>query len=618
MLPAGAILLDDPGALAGTAPGGGAGPAVALRAAGRAGEEQFYRALAREMRLPYLESRAITVGSGSRVPDSILAGTLPLAETADGPRSALAPKGDALLALLGARNRNISGRAIVTPSSLREAVLAAHGATIAEAAAEDLARRDPDLCYRGGLTSRQIATLAALALVTVAALVLFTAAAAIVLSLLVSIPFLMLTALRIRAAAIAAPVQPPQRCPRAADDTLPVYTIIVPLYREGRVLPRLTKALQALDYPPAKLDIKLVVEADDSEMAQALAGTALPTCFEIVRAPAGHPRTKPRALNVALPLARGEHVVVYDAEDVPNPGQLRLAVAAFARLAPEAACLQARLTIDNTGDGLITRLFTIEYAALFDVVNPALCAMDCPLPLGGTSNHFRTGALREAGAWDAWNVTEDADLGIRLALLGHRVADLPSSTLEEAPAALRAWMHQRTRWMKGLVQVCITHSRHPLALWARLGPRRFLCALAVTFGTVLSALLFPVLSALCAYDLLAGGMLQPGSALETALTLVGATLFIAGLAAMIVPALEALRRRGWRSLRPYVALLPVYYVLVSWAAWRGLFELLRKPSHWNKTEHGLARTSRSGLLAAAPGETRRCPTGEPALAADYR
>ncbi len=198
--------------------------------------------------------------------------------------------------------------------------------------------------------------------------------------------------------------------------------------------------MTALDYPAAKLDIKLVIEADDEEIREAFSGITLPGSFQVIVAPPGAPRTKPRALNVALPFARGEYVAVYDAEDVPHPNQIRLAVETFARVPLDVACLQARLVIDNTEDSWITRLFTIEYATLFDVINPGLTRLDMPVPLGGTSNHFRKSVLQRLGGWDAWSVTEDAELGIRLAVAGYRVADLPSATLEEAPATLKAWM----------------------------------------------------------------------------------------------------------------------------------------------------------------------------------
>nr|WP_312892118.1 glycosyltransferase family 2 protein [Methylobacterium sp. DB0501] len=339
-----------------------------------------------------------------------------------------------------------------------------------------------------------------------------------------------------------------------------------------------------------------MIEADDTATAAALAALPLPARFEIVTAPAGLPRTKPRALNVALPLARGEHLVVYDAEDVPDPGQLKAAAALFRAGSGRLACLQGRLVIDNTDDSWLTRCFTLEYAALFDVLLPLLAAAHLPVPLGGTTTHFRTRTLRELHGWDAWNVTEDADLGLRLSLAGYRVGDLPLSTLEEAPAALRPWLRQRIRWMKGFVQTTITHSRHPVAAFRCLGPLGLLCAAATVPGTVACALAYPFGIALAVRHLAVDPLPAAPDFFANLVTATGLTVAAAGLGAMWLPALVGGLRRGWWSLIPWVLVLPFYYGLVSLAAWLGLVELLLAPYRWNKTEHGLAATSRSGAM----------------------
>jgi cellulose synthase/poly-beta-1,6-N-acetylglucosamine synthase-like glycosyltransferase len=308
--------------------------------------------------------------------------------------------------------------------------------------------------------------------------------------------------------------------------------------------------------------------------------------MHVIVAPPGEPRTKPRALNVALPLARGAYTVVYDAEDQPDPQQLRRAVSLFRDLPEHVACLQARLAIREPHNWL-TRLFAIEYAALFDVINPGLIASGVPLPLGGTSNHFRTAALRDLVGWDAWNVTEDADLGIRLARLGYAVHDLPSSTYEEAPPTLGVWLRQRARWMKGFMQTCITHMRRPATVLAQLGPSGLFGALTMTYGTVISALGYPFFTAAFLVGLWDGSLLQLDTPLHLAWSTTSCVLFGAGLAAMILPAVVGIARRRWWWLLAYVPLLPLYYVLISAAAWRGLGELVFKTYHWNKTEHGL-------------------------------
>ncbi len=234
---------------------------------------------------------------------------------------------------------------------------------------------------------------------------------------------------------------------------LPEYTIIVALHREAAMVGQLVTALNAFKYPREKLDIKLVVEPDDIETRAAIAQLTLGSHYQIVVAPKTLPRTKPKALNAALPFARGEFTAIYDAEDRPDSDQLLSALEVFWRGGEKLACVQGRLTIDNTSDSWLTKLFTAEYCGLFDVFLPALAAWRLPLPLGGSSNHFRTAALHEIGGWDPYNVTEDADIGMRLARLGYETAVMASTTYEEAPGRLEPWLKQRSRWFKGWIRI---------------------------------------------------------------------------------------------------------------------------------------------------------------------
>lgn len=557
-------------------------------------EAAYYRALASHLGLPYLDK--VEAGAKAQFPYSILLGLAPLAAFPAEPRFVLAPAGRRLAWLLAHRRPFEPGFAVTRPSALREAVFRVHADAIAAEAANGLADAEPHRSYRDRSTVAQKAFVAGTALAFPAGVLAAPNLAVLAAFVLSALVFLSVVAVRLAALHEHVPIKPARRIPRQREDMLPVYTVIVALRRERRVLARLVAALEALDYPKPKLDIKLVIEADDAEMADAFAHIALPGHFEVIVAPPGEPRTKPRALNVALPLAQGELVTVYDAEDVPDPDQLRLAAATFARAAPDVACLQARLVIDNTEDNWLTRLFTIEYATLFDVINPGLALNDLPIPLGGTSNHFRADVLRDLHGWDAWNVTEDADLGMRLALAGWRVLDLPSSTLEEAPGNLGAWLRQRSRWMKGFMQVVVAHSRHPLEALRALGTARFFAAVALTFGTVATALGYPLFTALALHGLYDGAWLNPVTTMEIFWSALGLTLFGTGLFAMTAPAVVAIERRGWRRLYPFVPLLPLYYALVSVAAWRALWELTRAPFLWHKTEHGLARTSRAARI----------------------
>jgi glycosyltransferase XagB len=382
-----------------------------------------------------------------------------------------------------------------------------------------------------------------------------------------------------------------RRRPRTfTDDGLPVYTIVVALYREAAAVKGLVAALRALNYPVEKLDIKLVVEADDTQTRMAIAALGLGLPFEIIVAPASGPRTKPKALNAALPFARGSFVAVYDAEDRPERDQLRLALEAFVAGDGRLACVQARLTIDNSGDSWLSRLFTAEYAGLFDVFLPGLAAWRLPLPLGGSSNHFRAAVLRESGAWDPYNVTEDADLGMRLARFGYRTAVIPSSTYE---ARFGPWLKQRTRWFKGWMQTWIVHTRTPRRLVRELGWSGFAVFQLLVGGTVLAALVHSLFAAALVFEFAFGRSDAPVMTSLHFAVLMGGYL-ISGLLGLI-----GLARRGLLGCAWALLLMPLYWLMLSLAAWRALYHLARDPYRWEKTEHGLAKTSRLAGRARA-------------------
>ena len=393
---------------------------------------------------------------------------------------------------------------------------------------------------------------------------------------------------------------------RIGDDRLPIYTIICALYRESAVVENLVASIRALDYPPEKLDVKFVIEDDDEETRHALAGLELGPPFEIMTAPAIGPRTKPKALNVALPFARGAFTVVYDAEDTPEPDQLRRAVAAFRSAGHRLACVQASLTIDNTADNWLTRMFTAGYAGQFDVLLPGLAAMRLPFPLGGSSNHFRTAALRKVGGWDPYNVTEDADLGIRLNRLGYRSMALSSATYEEAPARFTQWLKQRTRWYKGWMQTWLVHMRRPRRLLRELGSAGAFTFQLLLAGNVLAALVHPIFMAGLCYVLLGQPPLRAVGAMGDAAPVYAATLLF-GYASTIALDAIGLRRRGLLHHAWVLILTPLYWFLLSLAAWRALFQLWRDPQRWEKTEHGLAGTSR--LWGSRPAAS----AGRPAI-----
>ena len=446
--------------------------------------------------------------------------------------------------------------------------------------ADALARIPENMSARRGLNGPQIASagLAAAAALALGAsnIHALTALASSALWLLFS------ASIVLRSAATVA--QPDYTCSALlSDDELPVYSVVVPVYREAEIIEDLVRGLDAIDYPKSKLDIKLVAERQDNETLSRIVGMRLPARYELVVAPPGEPRTKPRALNIALATARGEFIVVYDAEDAPSPGQLRLAASRFAA-ERRLDCVQARLTIRNAGESWLSKLFAIEYAVLFDLINPGLCALDLPIALGGTSNHFRVASLTAAGGWDEWNVAEDADLGIRLARFGYRIGSLNSDTSEEAPYELLNWFRQRVRWQKGWIQTCVVHARQPIRLLGSLGRLRALSATLLIFGAVLSALFWPAFALDTLIRAFEAG--RETSGWREATDVFTYILALAGIWALAVPAVVAARLRGLELSAKDFALAPVYYLLVSIAAWAAILDLVLRPHYWAKTEHG--------------------------------
>jgi cellulose synthase/poly-beta-1,6-N-acetylglucosamine synthase-like glycosyltransferase len=379
--------------------------------------------------------------------------------------------------------------------------------------------------------------------------------------------------------------------PDLLDHELPRYTILVPLHKEAAVVGSLLDALERIDYPRAKLDIKLLIEADDHETFNAIKRLAPGPAYDLVIAPPGHPRTKPRALNIGLACARGELLTVYDAEDDPDPMQLRRAAAAFAQAPQSLACLQCPLAIDNARDSWLAGLFALDYASLFEVLDPGLARLGLPIPLGGTSNHFRVEALRRLQGWDAWNVTEDADMGVRLARMGYGVATLDAPTWEEAPAKLRAWLAQRRRWMKGWMQTLIVHLRQPGRLVRELGFARAAALVAMLAGGVLGPLVGPLYVALFICDGVWGSLFAPVTWPQTIASALWCMIALLGALAMIAPMVIGARRRKVTRLLTLLPLLPAYNALLGLAAAMALVDLFRRPHHWAKTTHGLARSS---------------------------
>jgi cellulose synthase/poly-beta-1,6-N-acetylglucosamine synthase-like glycosyltransferase len=463
-------------------------------------------------------------------------------------------------------------------ASLRAAILERHGQALKDEAVEGLGRRLPELSAQRVFSRGQMLVLLLLTAALLAALALRPETVLRILVLLLSAAFVVSGLFRALLAWIGG--RKPAPTPPLPRRGLPRYTILVPLYREAAVLPGLARALKALDYPPHLLDVKLALEADDTETIAA-AEALDDSFFEIVRVPAHGPRTKPKAANYALQFARGEYLVIYDAEDRPEPDQLLKAVAAFRSGPRTLACVQARLNFYNADHCWLTKMFALDYALWFELLLPGLDRIGMPMPLGGTSNHFRTAVLRAIGGWDAFNVTEDADIGIRLAQLGYRVSMIASTTFEEAPVTLGAWLRQRSRWLKGYMQTWLVHMRHPLALLRRAGLGGFLAFQLFLGGGIVFALANPLLWAAFLGSALFGWRIWESYGHISGASLLANNLLLTWLA-MISPG-----RRGRGDLAPWGLTVIAYWALVSLAGYRALYQLITRPFYWEKTTHGI-------------------------------
>ena len=365
---------------------------------------------------------------------------------------------------------------------------------------------------------------------------------------------------------------------------LPRVSLLVPLFDELDIASRLVARLGRLEYPRDKLEVCLILESGDTHTEDALKAAELPTWMRIVHVPKGPLRTKPRAMNYALDFTKGDIVGIYDAEDRPARDQLLKVAAAFARAGPDVACLQGVLDFYNAQSNWLTRCFAIDYATWFRLVLPGLVRMGMVMPLGGTTVFFRRRALEDLGRWDAHNVTEDADLGLRLARRGYRCAFVNSVTEEEATATIPAWIRQRSRWIKGYAMTWAVHMRDPLRLLGDLGPWRFLGVQILFLGTLSQFVLAPFL---WSFWLMVFGVAHPVSAvLPTSVILgIAALFFLSEIITMAIAALSvATPKHNW--LIKWVPVMHLYFPLAAVASWKGFGELVTRPFFWDKTAHG--------------------------------
>jgi len=369
----------------------------------------------------------------------------------------------------------------------------------------------------------------------------------------------------------------------------PKYTVFCPLYKETAVLPQFTKAMSQLDYPKDKLEIMLLLEADDQETIQAAKAMNLPSYFRIIVVPHSVPKTKPKACNYGLAHATGEYAVIYDAEDIPDTDQLKKAILAFKQADDKTICIQAKLNYYNPNQNLLTRLFTAEYSLWFDLILTGLQSIHAPIPLGGTSNHFRTKDLGVLEGWDPFNVTEDADLGMRIVKRGYHTAIIDSMTMEEANSQLKNWFKQRSRWVKGYMQTYLVHMRRPGEFISDIKKPHVITFQLIVGGKILSMLINPVMWTMTiSYFAFRSsvGLFIESLYLTPIFYLAAFTLVIGNFLYMYYYMIGLAKREQWELIK-YTFFVPFYWLAMSTAAAYAAWELVVRPHHWNKTNHGL-------------------------------
>lgn len=361
-------------------------------------------------------------------------------------------------------------------------------------------------------------------------------------------------------------------------EELPVYSILLPLYKENKVFYDLIEAIKSLDYPTSLLDVKLLIEEDDIETLEILNKISLPNFFEIIKIPISYPRTKPKACNYGLQFARGKYVTIYDAEDKPEADQLKKVVAKFSEVSEKVVCLQARLNFYNREENYITKSFSVEYSLLFDYMMQGLKKSGMPIPLGGTSNHFIKEKLLELGAWDAFNVTEDADLGIRLHHYGYETELLDSVTYEEAPVSMHSWIIQRARWIKGHILTSLVHLKESVKLRKE-----------EIFGIMLCLYLPNLIYILLPIYFLLSCFIIDIQELDVIWRI---NLFLGILLPIFYTILIILLKK-WKNMSSIICMSFLYYLLFPIAGIRAFFQIIMDPFRWDKTEHGVSQYIKS-------------------------
>ncbi len=485
---------------------------------------------------------------------------------------------------------------------------------LAHVAAERFAETNPQFSAKSGLTWWQASLPAAVILIVIIGMIVNWRNTLVVCITAANVIFLLNVGFKVAAAGLR-PFRATRerrirqseverlRTNNLSDDDLPIYTVLVPVYQEANVIGEILRNFEKLDYPAEKLDIMVLLEADDTDTIAAAKAMKPPAHIRLLVVPPGEPRTKPRACNYGLLFARGEYVVIFDAEDRPDADQLRRVLASFGHATKiqarrgdrrRLACVQASLNYYNADYNVLTRMFAIEYAQWFDSMLPGMDSANTPIPLGGTSNHFLRSALEEVGGWDPYNVTEDADLGLRLAAVGYRVDVVASTTWEEATARVWPWITQRTRWTKGYLLTAAVNLRRPLRWFRTNGLRGTITMIGLIVGTPLAFLLYPLALGFTVAAWLIGPIIQIW--LPSWLLIFGLiNMVVMNLLMVVSSGIAAWQRYNWR-IAAFAVFLPIYWLLHAIAAWRASIQMSYAPFRWEKTPHGLTEDYDDGTL----------------------
>jgi cellulose synthase/poly-beta-1,6-N-acetylglucosamine synthase-like glycosyltransferase len=571
-----------------------------LVAIGALTEAAYYREVARDLNVEFLEivdPHDLILSGGHQVETIRAAGAVRCLGKRGVTYTLLTPSQSQIGVTLKALEKSpelASFIKVTTPSAFEKAVLERLAADKVRECVNQMPLEIPHFSAKNVLVPWQGFALGML--VVILPLLAFWSASTflILVHLLASLLFAGCVLIRVRAAKTARPAL--NFSCRGIEGPFPVYSVMIALYDEADLVPQIVSCIRKLDWPASRLDVMFICEDADPGTRTALQAALSGTTFRIISVPAYGPQTKPRALRYALPLAKGEFVVVYDAEDRPHPGQLMEAYSTFQKEPMETACLQSPLSISNGASSCLARMFAFEYGALFQGLLPYLAQHARFLPLGGTSNHFRRSVLNDIGAWDPYNVTEDADLGTRLYRLGYRVKMLSLPTLEDAPEHFRHWLPQRTRWFKGWFQTWLVHMRDPARLYRQVGLTNFMIFHWLTIGMILSAAIYPFMLVEMAW-LSASIIILP----HHNLTQFGLAMFVIDFAnvtlghlGFIALGTSVARPKKTFDLVSVTLLLPWYWTLQSIAAWRALWQLFNKPHFWEKTPH-FPNTGQAGI-----------------------